>query len=80
MEVDLSWIIFSQNKFRKKAARWQGVWKSHLIFNVVQRRSIEENTETISKIFPDISTGKGYFTEKKRNNGLKIPKRQILIK
>ena len=41
---------------------------------------MEENTETISKIFPDISTGKGYFTEKKRNNGLKIPKRQILIK
>lgn len=28
----------------------------------VQRR----NTETISKIFPDVSTGKGYFTGKKK--------------
>lgn len=44
--------------------------------NVVQRRSIGENTKTISKIFPELSTGRerGYFTEKKkkkriRNNG-----------
>ena len=48
-----------------KSATQTGNLKT-FVLNVVQRRSIEENTETISKIFPDVSTGKGYFTEKQK--------------